>query len=107
MNNAAATGGTMSGPLDLATPRRRKNMLHDMNDHTSTQEERVPKKTGFWRSRAGFVTLAFLALGGLLLLSEHRAHALGFLPFLLLLACPLLHMFMHGGHGNHNHRDRN
>ncbi|NJO34307.1 MAG: DUF2933 domain-containing protein [Rhodospirillales bacterium] len=23
------------------------------------------------------------------------------LPFLLILACPLLHMFMHGGHGGH------
>jgi hypothetical protein len=23
------------------------------------------------------------------------------LPFLLLLACPLLHMFMHGGHSGH------
>jgi hypothetical protein len=23
------------------------------------------------------------------------------LPFLFLLACPLLHLFMHGGHGSH------
>ncbi|TJW42427.1 MAG: DUF2933 domain-containing protein, partial [Mesorhizobium sp.] len=34
-------------------------------------------------------------------LSEHWAHTLGALPFLLLLACPLLHMFMHGGHSSH------
>jgi len=38
-----------------------------------------------------------------LLVSEHRAHALGYLPFLLLLACPLLHVFMHGGHGQGGH----
>jgi hypothetical protein len=36
-----------------------------------------------------------------LLFSEHRAHFLGVLPFLFILACPLLHMFMHGGHGSH------
>ena len=25
----------------------------------------------------------------------------GFFPFLLLLACPLMHLFMHRGHGDH------
>ena len=39
--------------------------------------------------------------GAFFLLTEHRAHALGALPFLLLLLCPLLH-FMHGGHGRHD-----
>lgn len=38
---------------------------------------------------------------GFFLLTEHRAHLLGFLPWLLLLACPLMHLFMHGGHGGH------
>ena len=32
-------------------------------------------------------------------ISEHRAHFFGALPFLLLLACPLMHVFMHGGRG--------
>lgn len=31
------------------------------------------------------------------LLREHWGHALGVLPYLLLLACPLLHLFGHGG----------
>lgn len=53
------------------------------------------------RTRTGLVAVAFLAIAAFLLLSEHRAHALGLLPFLLLLACPLLHLFMHGGHGSH------
>ncbi|HXG82054.1 MAG TPA: DUF2933 domain-containing protein [Sphingomicrobium sp.] len=35
----------------------------------------------------------------LLLISDHRQHALDFLPFLILLACPLMHLFMH--HGSH------
>lgn len=45
----------------------------------------------------GFVIL--LAIIGFLMYSEHRVHALGFGLWLLLLACPLLHLFMHGGHG--------
>lgn len=35
-----------------------------------------------------------------LLLSGHRDHVLDYLPFLVLLACPLMHMFMHGRHGH-------
>jgi hypothetical protein len=35
------------------------------------------------------------------LLGEHRAHFLGALP-LLLLAGPLMHVFMHHGHGRHS-----
>ncbi len=38
--------------------------------------------------------------------SEHRAHLLGALPWLLILSCPLLHMFMHRGHGGHNHHEK-
>ena len=56
----------------------------------------------FWTSRSAFVLLAFLVMGGALLFTEHRAHVLGILPFLFLLACPLLHMFKHGGHGGHD-----
>ena len=45
--------------------------------------------------------LAFAAALVFLFFGEHRVHVLGWLPFLLLLACPLLHMTMHGGHGGH------
>lgn len=31
----------------------------------------------------------------------HGAHIAATLPILLLLACPLLHFFMHGRHGGH------
>jgi heme/copper-type cytochrome/quinol oxidase subunit 4 len=56
----------------------------------------------FWMSRTFFVWLAFLTIAVFLLVSEHRAHVLGAWPFLLLLACPLLHVFMHGGHRSHS-----
>ncbi len=55
----------------------------------------------FWRSRYALGLLVFGAIAAYFLLSEHRAHFFGALPFLLLLTCPFMHMFMHGGHGGH------
>jgi Protein of unknown function (DUF2933) len=46
------------------------------------------------------VLLAFLAVAAFFLLTEHRAHVFGLAPYLLLLACPLLHFFLHRGHGH-------
>jgi hypothetical protein len=46
----------------------------------------------------------FLVVAAFFLFSEHRAHFFGVVPYLLLLACPLLHFFGHGGHGRHNSR---
>jgi hypothetical protein len=40
---------------------------------------------------------------GLLLLTDHREHVLDFLPFLILLVCPLMHLFMHHGSGSGHH----
>lgn len=57
---------------------------------------------GWFRSRSRPVLLAFLAIAGFLLITEHTAHVLGILPYLLLLACPLIHLF-HGGHGRGDH----
>jgi len=50
------------------------------------------------RLRSGLVLIAVLAIAALFLWQEHKAHLLGALPFVLLLLCPLLHMF-HGGQG--------
>ena len=55
----------------------------------------------FWRSRYAIGLLVLGAVAAYFLLSEHRAHFFGALPFVLLLACPLMHVFMHGGHGGH------
>jgi hypothetical protein len=37
------------------------------------------------------------------LLRDHWGHALGFAPYLLFLACPLMHLFMHHRHGRDPH----
>ncbi len=52
-------------------------------------------------SKPDIVLIGFLIVIGYFLFTEHRAHAIAFLPYLFLLACPLMHMFMHGGHSGH------
>jgi Protein of unknown function (DUF2933) len=52
------------------------------------------------RSKTGLVLLAFLAVAAFFLTTEHTAHFFGLLPYAFLLLCPLLHLFMHGGHGD-------
>jgi len=54
-------------------------------------------------SRTLWICLGFLALAGFFLLAEHRAHLYAWLPFVLLLACPLLHLLLHRGHGGQAH----
>ena len=68
------------------------------------EHDRQSETRGDWlKSRSNWVLLAFLAIAGFYLITEHRAHLWGFLPFLILLACPFMHMFMHHGHGHGGH----
>jgi hypothetical protein len=54
----------------------------------------------------GDLALGFLMLiAAGLLLTGHQAHLLAATPFLLLAACPLMHLFMHHGHGGHGRAD--
>lgn len=57
------------------------------------------------RSRWGIALLMLVVIGVFALLREHWAHVAGYWPYLLLLACPLMHVFgHHGGHGHgHGH----
>ena len=57
-------------------------------------------KGNFWFSTNGLAAIGLIAAVLYFLLAEHRAHFLMALPYLILLLCPLLHVFMHGGHGN-------
>lgn len=50
------------------------------------------------RSRGKWVLVGFLVVIAFFLWTEHRAHLLGVLPYLLVLVCPLMHLFHHGHH---------
>lgn len=74
--------------------------------HGHQHDSPRPGDGGRFRISGRWILLGFIAIAAYFLFTEHRAHAVQFLPFLLLLACPLLHMFHgHGGHGHHRHGD--
>jgi hypothetical protein len=63
--------------------------------------EQPNRNSDVWSSRVKVAFLVFAAIGAFLLIAEHRAHVVPFLPWLFLAACPLMHLFMHGDHGGH------
>ncbi|TWB54458.1 DUF2933 domain-containing protein [Nitrospirillum viridazoti] len=64
-------------------------------------------EASWWKTRSGIVLFGVAAVAAFFLFTGHRAHVFGLLPYLLLLACPLMHLFMHHGHGGHDHRGVN
>lgn len=61
------------------------------------------QRTYFGISATRLALGGFIAVAAFLLITEHAAHLYGALPFLFLLACPLMHLFHHHGHHHHHH----
>ena len=74
------------------------------------EHKRESDKGDAMRSKANIALIIFLIIGAYFLVTEHRAHLTGWVsywwPYVLLLACPLIHLFMHGGHGHGGHGSR-
>ncbi|WP_237133483.1 DUF2933 domain-containing protein [Pseudohongiella sp. O18] len=70
-------------------------------------------KTRYWTSLHGITTIILVGTALYFIFAEHSAHVLPYLPFLIILLCPLMHIFMHKGHGGgeghsqseHNHQN--
>jgi len=58
-----------------------------MDDHPATASR--------WRSPTGIFMLVAGAVGIFYLLTEHLSHVAQAIPYLFLLACPLMHLFGH------------
>lgn len=70
------------------------------------EQEHESDKDRVRRSRTNIAFCVFLVIAAFFLITEHRAHLSGWFPYwpyLLLLACPLMHLFMHGSHGHGGH----
>lgn len=60
-------------------------------------------RSSFWKTPWGIAaTLAAIAASGYLYF-EHKAHVYALLPYLILSACLLMHVFMHRGHAHGGH----
>lgn len=80
------------------------NKESHMTPHAESHQDREVPHGQPPKSRVNWVLIGFLLIIGYFLIMEHRAHLLAWLPWLLLIACPLLHVFMHGKHGGgHRH----
>jgi Protein of unknown function (DUF2933) len=68
--------------------------MSDENRHGRNQPS-------LWQRPAQMALVTAALIIGFYLLREHWGHVLGLWPYLLLLACPLMHL-VHG-HGGHSH----
>jgi hypothetical protein len=71
-----------------------------MTNHPHSLED---NPSPFWRSKTGVVLIMLIAIGVFYVVREHFGHIspyLLYLPYLILLICPLMHLFGHG-HGSH------
>lgn len=59
------------------------------------------RKRNFWLTWQGLCVLGLGAAMLFFLLTEHTAHTLYALPWAIFLLCPIMHLFMHKGHGGH------
>lgn len=75
-----------------------------MRERDDMSMDHEARRKSFWRTPPGWAFIGFAAVAGFFLVAEHTAHVFGALPWLLVLACPLMHVFMHRGHGHGGHR---
>lgn len=64
-----------------------------------------PKLKQHWLFSQKAAVLA-LVLITILLIIEHWSHLIIALPYLVLIACPIMHLFVHGGHPSGKHHDK-
>jgi hypothetical protein len=60
-------------------------------------------RPSFWKSPFGIAATLVAVAASIYLYLVHKDHVLALLPYAFLAACPLMHMFMHRGHGHGDH----
>ena len=86
-----------------------RSASNQSTDLTNNQSDAPPEQArrSFWLSRNGLILAGFLLAAGYFLWTEHEAHVVAALPWLLVGGCLVMHLFMHRGHGGgHNQTDK-
>lgn len=91
--------GLCSSKLSSQAVEERSHAVNQSQEHAADHAP-LPSKWFVWGA---------VAIVAFYLWAEHRAHLYGALPYLLLLLCPLMHLFHgrggHQGHGAHRASD--
>jgi len=74
-------------------------MTHEHTHRIPQPRARMP----WYRTWTGLAGLGAVAAVALRLSPDHVAHVRDALPAVLLLLCPLMHVFLHGGQGHGRH----
>ena len=53
-----------------------------------------------------FTLITLVVITGLYVVIDHGQHLIPYLPFVFLLGCLVMHLFMQGSHRNHNKTDQ-
>ena len=69
------------------------------HEHAHDESATRPGIADRVRSPTLWIFIGFALVGAWFLLTQHPTHVWGYLPYALLLLCPFLHLFGHGGHG--------
>jgi hypothetical protein len=83
-----------NGLGDAFLGRRHRGDSHGAVVFSPRRPEVTPMRNSIWVGLFGF-----MAGAALFFWKEHQAYVLDVLPWALLLLCPILHIFMHRGHG--------
>ncbi|MGM7317317.1 DUF2933 domain-containing protein [Idiomarina sp. ST10R2A5] len=62
-------------------------------------------KRGNWTGLHGTSVIVLIGVALYFLFVEHANHVLPYLPYFILLLCPLMHLFMHKSHSGKKHDD--
>lgn len=70
--------------------------------HDHPHYHKPDRSQPWWKTPLGIGAVFFFALAAYALIREHADHIGGAWIWLIFLACPLMHVFMHGRH-HHRH----
>jgi hypothetical protein len=80
-------------------------MLHHDHEERPSSDGHRPAPAVWYKSARGVTLAVFSALVvyslWYFLWTDHRAHVLAFLPYVIFLLCPLMHLLHRHGHQHH------
>lgn len=59
-------------------------------------------KSPWFKTPFGILAIILFVAAAYSIWTEHRVHLYNLLPLLVILICPLMHLFMHRNHGGHS-----